>query len=144
MIRPPSARDEAGSLSLELVVLAPAILAIFALVIAGGRAMVATQAVAQAASQAARDASLQSSPSAGVSAARTRAVSVLEGQGLACAPRTVSTNATALAAPAGQPGMVSVTVNCTVSWSDLGLPVGSASRTLSATGRAPVDTWTAR
>ncbi len=84
MTRFPSARSDTGSLSLELVVLAPAILAIFALVIAGGRAVVASQAVAQAASQAARDASLQSSPSAGVAAARTRAASVLDGQGLAC------------------------------------------------------------
>jgi Flp pilus assembly protein TadG len=143
MTRFPSARSDTGSLSLELVVLAPAILAIFALVIAGGRAVVASQAVAQAASQAARDASLQSSPSAGVAAARSRAVSVLEGQGLVCTPHTISTNATALAKPAGQSGMVTVNVACTVSWSDLGLPT-TQSRTLTATGTAPIDTWTER
>ena len=37
----------------------------------------------------------------------------------------------------------SVTVECTVKWSDLGVP-GPGTRTLRATGTAPVDTWTAK
>ncbi len=137
------ARGERGSLSLELVVLAPAILAVLALVIAGGRAAIASQAVAQAAAQAARDATLHPSAAAAAAAAATRADSVLAGQGLDCAPRTVTVDAAALAAPPGAPGTVAVTVECTVTWTDLGIP-GPGTRTLRATGRAPVDTWTAR
>lgn len=135
-------RDDSGSLTLELVILAPAILALLALVIAGGRAAVASQAVAQAASQAARDGSLQATPAAATTAAQSRADTLLEGNGLGCEPRSVSVNAAALANPPGRPGQVTVTVSCTVSWSDLGLP-GPGFRTLSATGTAPVDTWTA-
>jgi Flp pilus assembly protein TadG len=139
----PRWRAETGSLTLELVILAPAILFILALVIAGGRVVIAGQAVTQAASQAARDASLASTPTAAAATAKSRADSVLDGQGLGCAPSAVTVNAAALAAPAGTPGKVSVTVKCTVKWSDLGVP-GPGTRTLSATGTAPVDTWTAR
>ena len=139
----PRWRAQDGSLTLELVILAPAILFILALVIAGGRVVIADQAVTQAASQAARDASLQPTPTAATATARSRADSVLDGQGLGCAPRAVTVNAAALSAPAGQPGQVSVTVRCTVKWSDLGVP-GPGTRTLSATGTAPVDTWTAK
>ncbi|MGB8020607.1 MAG: TadE/TadG family type IV pilus assembly protein [Candidatus Nanopelagicales bacterium] len=138
----PRPRDDAGSLTVELVVLAPAVLALLALVIAGGRAAIASQAVAQAASQAARDASLQATPAAATTAARSRADSVLAGQGLGCDRRSVAVNAAALANPPGRPGQVNVTLTCTVTWSDLGLP-GPGSRTLSSTGTAPVDTWTA-
>jgi Flp pilus assembly protein TadG len=139
----PRWRAQDGSLTLELVILAPAILFILALVIAGGRVVIADQAVTQAASQAARDASLQPTPTAATATARSRADSVLDGQGLGCSPQAVTVNAAALAAPAGQPGNVSVTVRCTVKWSDLGVP-GPGTRTLSATGTAPVDTWTAK
>lgn len=141
MSRP--ARRDRGSLSLELVVLAPAILAVLALVIAGGRAAIASQAVAQAAAQAARDATLQPTPGAAAAAARARAGTVLAGQGLHCAPAAVTVNTAALAAPPGTPGAVAVTVACTVSWTDLGIP-GPGTRTLAATGRAPVDTWSTR
>ena len=139
----PRWRAQDGSLTLELVILAPAILFILALVIAGGRVVIADQAVTQAAAQAARDASLQPTPTAATATARSRADSVLDGQGLGCSPQAVTVNAAALSAPAGQPGKVSVTVRCTVKWSDLGVP-GPGTRTLSATGTAPVDTWTAK
>jgi Flp pilus assembly protein TadG len=134
---------ERGSLSLELVVLAPAILLILALVIAGGRMALASQAVAQAASQAARDASLQPTVAAATSAARSRAASVLDGQGLGCAPRSVTVNAAAVNGAPGVPGAVRTRVECTVRWTDLGIP-GPGSRTLRADGSAPVDTWTSR
>ena len=83
----PRWRAQDGSLTLELVILAPAILFILALVIAGGRVVIADQAVTQAASQAARDASLQPTPTAATATARSRADSVLDGQGLGCAPQ---------------------------------------------------------
>ncbi|MGB7979675.1 MAG: TadE/TadG family type IV pilus assembly protein [Candidatus Nanopelagicales bacterium] len=139
----PRWRAEAGSLNLELVILAPAILFILALVIAGGRVVIADQAVTQAAAQAARDAALQPTQTAATATARSQAASVLDGQGLGCAPQAVTVNAAALSAPAGQPGTVRVTVRCTVKWSDLGLP-GPGTRTLAATGTAPVDTWSAK
>lgn len=122
-----------GSLSLELVVLAPAILLILALVIAGGRIALASQAVAQAAAQAARDASLQPSVAAATTAARARAATVLEGQGLGCAPSTVTVNATAVTAALGC-GAVTTRVECTVKWTDLGIP-GRASARCAAPGR---------
>ncbi len=135
--------NDRGSLSLELVVLAPAILAILALVIVGGRVALASQAIAQAAAQAARDASLQPSVAAATASAKSRADSVLAGQGLDCASTRVTVDAAALTAPPGVPGAVNVTVQCEVAWSDLAV-IGSGTRTLTATGRAPIDTWTAR
>jgi Flp pilus assembly protein TadG len=135
--------DERGSLSLELVVLAPAILAILALVIVGGRTVLASQAIAQAAAQAARDASQQPTAAAATTAAKSRATSVLAGQGLDCTDTAVTVDAAALNAPPGVPGAVNVTVECTVTWRDLAV-IGPGTRTLHATGRAPIDTWTAR
>jgi hypothetical protein len=49
----------------------------------------------------------------------------------------------ALAARPGTPGTVTVQVACTVAWTDLGV-LGPGARTLTATGRAPVDTWSGR
>ena len=135
--------NDRGSLSLELVVLGPAILAILALVLVGGRVALASQAVAQAAAQAARDASQQPTAAAASVAAKARADSVLAGQGLDCTGTAVTVDAAALAAPPGVPGAVSVTVECEVAWGDLAV-IGSGTRTLHATGRAPIDTWTAR
>lgn len=136
--------DETGSLTLELVVLAPAVLLLLGLVIAGGRAAIASQAVAQAASQAAREASLQSTPAAAASTARSRVESVLAGQDLQCEPASVSVDARALRSRPGTPGKVTVSVGCSVPWSDLGIPGAPGSRTLTSTGTAPIDTWTTR
>lgn len=135
---------DTGSVSLELAVIAPALLAFLAMVIAGGRVAIADQAVAQAAAQAARDASLTRSSPAGAAAAHARVAAVLDGQGLLCAEKSVLVDAGALNAAAGTPGKVSVAVSCTVNWSDLALPGVPGRATLRAEGTSPVERWVGR
>ena len=134
---------ERGSLSLELAVIGPALLALIALVIGAGRIALAEQVVQQAAAQAARDTALARSPGAGVDAGRDTAERVLAAQGVHCTSQDVTVRAGALSAPVGQPGTVSVEVACTVRLSDLavGLP---GTKTLRSSADMPINRFEAR
>lgn len=136
--------SERGSTSLELVVIAPALLALMALVIVAGRVALAGQSVQTAAAQAARDSTLERTPAAGTAAARDTARRVLADQDLSCATTHVDVDATDLALRVGQPGAVTVDVICQVRLSDVGLPGLPGSKTLRATATMPTDPWTAR
>jgi TadE-like protein len=133
-----------GSASLELVVIAPALLLLAALIVGAGRVALAGQTVQTAAAQAARDATLARTASAGATAARDTARRVLARQGLECAPDTIDVDARDLGLPIGRRGAVSVVVTCRVELSDVGLPGLPGSRTLHASATMPTDPWTAR
>ena len=76
--------SDRGSASLELAILAPAVLALLGLVIAAGRSEVAGGAVEQAAAAAARDASLARTAPAARVAATQSAHDNLRSQGITC------------------------------------------------------------
>ncbi len=133
-----------GSSSLELVVIAPALLALTFLVIAAGRVALAGQSVQSAAAQAARDASLARTPATAAAAGRDTAARVLAGQGLDCATRTIDVDASDLTLPVGRPGAVTVDVECRVRLSDLALPGLPGSKVLQASASSPTDPWTAK
>jgi Flp pilus assembly protein TadG len=134
---------ETGSAALELVIIAPVIVFLAALVIAAGRTSVAQEAVAAAARDAARQASLALSPAAARLAALSSARAALRGDGLTCKP-SVRLNLTGFAVPAGQPSQVSATVTCAVRLSDLIVPGLPGTRYLRAAFTSPLDPYRAR
>lgn len=139
-----SLRDDRGSASLELAVLAPAFLLLSALVVGAGRIALAEQSVQQAAAQAARDTSLARTPAAGAAAGRDTALRVIDAQGITCTSRDVTVHAAALANPPGQPGTVTVDVSCRVPLSDLAVPGLPGAKTLRASAAMPINTYEAR
>jgi Flp pilus assembly protein TadG len=139
-----SRRDpEAGDAALELIILAPVLLALIALVIAAGRISVARGSVDAAARDAARQASLARSPGAARIAAELSAQAALRQDGLDCAP-TVSVDTSGFSVPLGQPAQVSATVTCQVPLADLVVPGLPGSVTLRYTFTSPLDPYRGR
>ena len=126
-----------GSLTVELVVLTPLLLALLAFVVGLGRTADARGRLTGAVRDAARAASLAPSAAAATSAARDTALADLAGAGLECLDPQVSTD-TRDFLPGGT---VRVTIHCALDLADLtvsGLP-GHA--TLTADASAPLDTY---
>ena len=132
-----------GSATLELAILAPALLALIGFAVLAGRIVVADGAVEQAAAAAAREASLARTPTAARTAADTAAADALRQQGITCTPLTVSVDTAGFAVPVGVPAQVSATVSCTLALGDLGVP-GLPARTHTETMTSPLDTWRGR
>lgn len=142
MSRVSRSRGEYGSITLEMAVLAPALLLLLALLAYAGRNAMATGVIYEAAAEAARAASLQRTPIAGYEAAAEIARSSLSEQGLSCLRTIVDVDTAGLEAPVGQPGQVTVTVSCSLKVADLPLPIPPI--TVSSTAVSPVDTYRMR
>jgi Flp pilus assembly protein TadG len=139
-----SPRDpDRGDAALELIILAPVLLALIALVIAAGRSSVARGSVDAAARDAARQASLARSPGEARIAAELSAQAALRQDGLDCTP-TVSVDTVGFSVPLGHPAEVSATVSCQVPLSDLVVPGLPGSVTLSYTFSSPLDPYRGR
>jgi Flp pilus assembly protein TadG len=136
-------RESRGSAALELVVLAPALLALVLLVVAAGRVATAGGQVDGAARDAARAASLQRSLVTAREAARDTAAASLADQRVTCAAMTVRVHGSFAASP-GTPGAVRVDVGCTVALGDVGLPGLPGEKTLTADYTAVLDTYRGR
>jgi Flp pilus assembly protein TadG len=128
---------QGGSVTVELVLLAPVLLALLGLIVGLGRIADAGGLVTGAARDGARAASLARSPQAAATAARTAAADDLAGAGLACPGLDVATD-TAGFAPGG---LVRVTVRCTVRLADLAVPGLPGTRTLWASSAAPLERY---
>jgi Flp pilus assembly protein TadG len=141
MIEPGTGRHtvgQTGSMTVELVVLAPVVV-LFALVAIGlGRVEQARQELADAARAGAEAASVVSSSGQAPVAAANAAVPALADQAHVCASPTVNTDTSLF----GPPGRVQVTVVCHVGLSDV-LPGVPGSISLQATQSAPVDPYRA-
>jgi Flp pilus assembly protein TadG len=135
---------ERGSATLELAILAPALLLLLGLVVLAGRVEVAASAVEHAAMSAAREASLARTVAGAQSIATASAARELEGQDIRCATSSVTVNASGFAVALGQPASVSASVTCTVSFADLAIPGLPGSRTLTSTATSPLDRYRAR
>lgn len=133
-----------GSASVELAVLAPVLLVVFAVVIAAGRLVTAQGAVDQAATAAARTASLEATPAQATATAHGTAGDVLTQQGLPCTRPSVTVDTAGLATLVGTPGIVITRITCTVSFSRLLLPGFPGAATLSGEFSSPVDPDRAR
>lgn len=136
-----SARDSRGAASVELVIAAPVLLLIVALMVAGWRISAARSEVTMAAQAGARAASLATNGVQARLAAKQAVASNLASAGVTCSASTVTVDVGAFAKPAGQPGTVRVRVTCTVPLADLVVPGLPGSVLASGTGVAVLDTY---
>jgi Flp pilus assembly protein TadG len=134
-------RQEQGSATLEVVVLAPALLLLLSVLIAGARIRMAETSVDQAAGVAARAASLARSAGRADDDALDAARTVLKREGLRCSSTSIDVETGGFSEPVGSPAQVVVRVSCTVPLSDLAVPGLPGSRTLSASATSVLDTY---
>jgi Flp pilus assembly protein TadG len=136
---------EAGSVSIEVAILAPVLLLLLVVGIAAGRTTLAASAVADAAHDAARAASLARTAAQARGAAVDAAHDSLSGQGVACGSMSVVVDTSGFARPVGQPAAVTVRVSCTVSYADLAaVPGVPGAKTMSASFTSALDTYRSR
>jgi Flp pilus assembly protein TadG len=129
----------AGGQSLELLLLVPAVLVLFAVMVAVGRYQLGTSKIDQAAGAAARAASLQGTAAAAQPAAQSAATASLDGAGITCQNISVIVDTSAFTAGAGPGAAVQVSVTCTVQWSDLSIPGWPGQKTITSTASSPLD-----
>lgn len=115
-----------------------------ALIVFGGRVVIAHQAVQSAAAQAARTASIARTPGDAQSSAVSQAGASLDSQNVHCTRADVSVDTSGFAAPVGTPATVRATVTCAVNIGDLALPGVPGSITITETMTSPIDTYRAR
>jgi Flp pilus assembly protein TadG len=135
---------DGGNAALELVVLAPVLLALLGLVIAAGRTSIAQGSVDAAARDAARQASLALSPAAARDVGGASARAALARDGLDCTALTVYVDTSQFGYPPGQPASVRAYVRCTVPLSDLALPGLPGTTTLTDEFTSPLDLYRVR
>lgn len=133
-----------GSASIEMAVLAPAVIALFATLMIAGRTVTARQAIEAAAFDAARTASLARDGDTARARALTVATATLTAQGLNCVTLRVDLNTDGFAVPVGQPANVIATVVCVADFSDLALPGMPGSAVYRATFVSPLDQFRGR
>ena len=133
-----------GSATVELVLIAPALLALLALTVLAGRIVLAGGTVEQVAAAGARAASLARSPAAATTAADTAVRQTLAEQRLQCAAVTVTVDTSGFGVPLGQPATVAVEVSCQVQLADLTVPGLPGTRTLSDRAVSTLDRYRGR
>ena len=133
-----------GSATIELAVLAPALLAILGLVIVAGRVSAAGSAVEQAAASAARAASISRDARSAQAGARSVAQDSLRDQGIACRQLTTTMDTSGFAVAVGSPASVTVTVRCAVPLADVTVPGMPGERTVTAAMTSPIDSFRGR
>ena len=122
---------EGGSIAVELVILAPLVTLLLAVVVLVGRVESTRADIAGAAHAAARDLSLARDPAAAVSEARALVDSTLRVGSYACRRATMRSSITA--------AQVRVTVRCQVGLSDVAVLPVPGSMSVSATATEVID-----
>jgi Flp pilus assembly protein TadG len=136
--------SDRGNAALELVILAPVLLALLSLVIAAGRTTVAQGSVDAAARDAARQASIALTPAAAQTTGLVSARAALRRDGLDCSPVVAIDTSQFTSIPVGRPAAVTAVVSCAVPLSNLALPGLPGTASLSATFTSPLDTYRSR
>lgn len=140
----PATEPDRGSQTLEMAILAPALLLVIGLLIVAGRLTLTGNTVEQAAQSAARAASITRTQSAATGAARSSALTSIREQNLPCTNASVAVHATGFNTGIGQAGKVVVTVACTAELSDIALKGLPGSKTIHRTAQSPIDPWRER
>ena len=135
---------ERGSVSVELALLAPALLLLVSFAVVAGRSQIAENAVQDAARAAAREASLARDAPTAAALAGAQAEGTLTAQDLRCQRTTIEVDTAGFQAPPGQPGDVSVSITCVVGMADLLAPGLPGSVTVEASFTSPVDAYRER
>ena len=128
-------RQDRGSAAVGVVLLTPVVLGLLAFAVLAGRVGTAHQDVVSAAQAAARAASLRQLGPAASADAQAAAATTLQGAGIACASTDVAIEI------ADQGRQFAVTVTCDVELADLVDLALPGRTTITATARAPVDTY---
>ena len=131
-------------MSVELALLAPALLLLLSFAVFAGRTQIAEGAVQEAARSAAREASLARDPATAAALAGAQAERTLAAQNLRCQRTTVDVDTVGFQAPLGQPGDVTVSITCVVGMADLLAPGLPGSVTVEASFISPVDAYRER
>jgi Flp pilus assembly protein TadG len=130
-------QDSRGSAAVELVLVAPLLVALLLFVAGLGRMASTRGQVEGAAREAARAASLERSARASAAAGEAAARAALGDQQITCAELVVDVDVSAY-----QPGgKVTARVECTAHLADLGIAGFPGHRTFRATSIAPIETW---
>lgn len=135
---------DAGSASLELVVIGTVLLAFMGLAAGLGRVAVAGGTVTDAAAAAARAASLARTPAEAQTAAAGVARATLQQGGLHCESTNVSVDTTGFSVPLGQPAQIRAEVVCVVRLADLALPGIPGSKSLRSDFVSVLDPYRSR
>ena len=133
-----------GSATVELVLVAPALLALLALTVLAGRVVLAGGSVEQAAAAGARAASLTRGAAAAAAAADSTVRRSIVEQHVHCAVVTVAVDTSGFAVRLGQPASVAVVVSCQVRLADLAVPGVPGSRILTDRAFSPLDPYRGR
>ncbi|WP_327009755.1 pilus assembly protein [Dactylosporangium sp. NBC_01737] len=136
--------DDRGSASIEAAILAPVLLVLVGLAIAGGRIQVAGGAIESAAHDAARAASIARTEGQARADAYSAASATLDQQGLHCSQLTVVVDTSGFAIPVGQPAAVAASITCVVDLSDIVVNGIPGSKTINATFVSVLDTFRTR
>ena len=136
------ARDERGSVALELAILAPALLLLLGALVFAGRVQTSSASVEQAARAAARDASLARTADAARATAFASAERELNNSD--CVSTDVAVDTAGFAAPIGTDAAITVTVTCTVSLADLAIPGLPGTHTMAGQATSPIDRYRTR
>lgn len=131
-------RDD-GSTTVEIVVLAPLVIALLCFVVGLGRIADARNQLTGATRDAARAASLASTPDGARTAARQAAAADLAGAGIDCGRFDVTVNTAQFRAG----GAVTVRISCTTDLSAVAVSGLPGHLTMDARSTAPLDTYAA-
>ncbi|MGH8834088.1 MAG: TadE/TadG family type IV pilus assembly protein [Actinomycetes bacterium] len=132
----PAAGSDAGTGTIELVLLAPIVVLFLLLMVVLGRIAETGAEVTGAARDAARAASMARTPGSAANAAHTAAATALAGENIDCSTGvSVSVNTSRWFAG----GSVRVTVACTVRLSDVGFSMLPGSKRMTASATAPLE-----
>jgi Flp pilus assembly protein TadG len=128
-----------GSATLELVVLAPALLAVLTTILVAGRFEAAAGAVEQASAAAARAATLARTPTTAQAAARQAATAALHQNDLRCADLDVTIPTTTPVATTNRE--VVVTLTCTLAISEITVPGIPGTRQITSRTASVLDAY---
>lgn len=132
-------QGDIGSVSTEMVIVAPIAIMLLCLVTLVGRTSSARDTVNSAARDAARAASLERNPANATTAATQSANSALAATSTRCASVSVDADVSSY----GPGGQVAVTVTCDIKLSDLGLLGLSGTKAVSARAVEVIDQYKA-
>lgn len=131
-------------MAVEIALLAPALVLVLGLLVAGGRLWFARTTVVEAAQTSARAASLARSPGSASAVGTDAGRESMSTAGLRCASSSVRVSTAAFAVPVGTPATVTSDVTCSVPFADVFLPGIPGSIDLAGRGSAALDTYRAR
>jgi Flp pilus assembly protein TadG len=131
---------ERGSVSIEVVIITPAILLFLLLVITAGRLAMAKQAVESAAFDAARQVSVVRSTATAENVARDSARSVLSNEGVTCDPAIIIAYTPQTIRP-GEKSSVEVAITCVIDLSDVSVPGIPGQVTVRENATSPIDRY---